>query len=118
MQTDIKREFRPLVYICSPYSGDVEHNTQRTRQFCRYALDRGQIPVAPHLMFPQFMDDDKPEERELAMFMDIVLMGKCQEIWVLDDVISEGMGIEIDRAKKRSQKIRYFNSAFEEVEQT
>ena len=78
MQTDIKREFRPLVYICSPYSGDVEHNTERTRQFCRYALEHGQIPLSASLLFPQFMDDDKPEERELAMFMDIVLMGKCQ----------------------------------------
>lgn len=105
------------MYICSPYSGDVEHNTERTRQFCRYALEHGQIPLSASLLFPQFMDDDKPEERELAMFMDIVLMGKCQEIWVLGDVISEGMGIEIDRAKKRSQKIRYFNSEFEEVEQ-
>ena len=78
-----KRNYRPLVYICSPFSGDVEDNTERTKQFCRFALEQGQIPLAPQLMFPQFMDDENPEERELALFMDIVLLGKCSEMWVL-----------------------------------
>lgn len=110
------RKFRPLVYICSPYSGDIMGNTERARQFCRFALDCGQIPLAPHLMFPQFMDDEKPEERELAMFMDVVLMGKCHEVWVLGDTVSDGMGIEIEKAKRRRQPVRYFNSSFEEVE--
>ena len=108
--------FMPLVYICSPYKSDPKANMERTRKFCRFALDHGQIPLAATLMFPQFMDDRNPAERELAIFMDIVLMGKCHEVWVLGDVISEGMAEEIDRAKKRMQRVRYFNSAFEEVE--
>lgn len=107
--------FKPLVYICSPFSGDIESNNKRTREFCRFALDQGNIPLAPHLMFPQFMDDSNQEERDLAIFMDIILMGKCQEVWVLGDVISNGMSIEIEKAKKRRQPIRYFNSEFEEV---
>ena len=80
MRNDTKNQkpFRPLVYICSPFSGDVEGNTERTRQFCRFALEHGQIPLAPHLMFPQFVNDEDPEERNLALFMDIVLQGKCQ----------------------------------------
>lgn len=108
--------FMPLVYICSPYSGDVEANTERTKQFCRFAYEHGQIPLAPHLMFPQFLSDDNEEERSTALFMDIVLMGKCQELWVLGDRISAGMSIEIDKAVKRRQRVRYFNSRFEEVE--
>jgi hypothetical protein len=43
-------------------------------------------------------------------------MGKCQEVWVLGDVISRGMSIEIEKAKKRRQLVRYFNKDFEEVE--
>ena len=99
MRNDTKNQkpFRPLVYICPPFSGDVEGNTERTRQFCRFALEHGQIPLAPHLMFPQFVNDEDPEERNLALFMDIVLQGKCQELWVLGDVISEGM-----RSRRRS----------------
>ena len=48
------RTYRPLVYICSPLSGNVEANTERARAFCRFALEQGQIPLAPHLLFPQF----------------------------------------------------------------
>lgn len=111
-----KSAFRPLVYICSPYSGDTEANIKKAQDFCRFAIDSGQIPLAPHLMYPQFMNDDDPAERDLAMFMDIILLGKCQEVWVLGDVISKGMSVEIDKAKKRRQPIRYFNSDFEEVD--
>ena len=119
MKNDIKdqRPFRPLVYICSPYSGDVERNQERACRFSRFALEQGQIPLVPHLMYPRFMNDDDPAERDLALFMDVVLMGKCQELWVLGDVITEGMRMEIETARRRRQRIRYFNSDFEEVPQ-
>ena len=107
--------FMPLVYICSPYRSDPEANMERTRKFCRFALDHGQIPLAATLMFPQFMNDDDSKERELAIFMDIVLMGKCSEVWVLGDTVTEGMAEEIDRARRRRQRVRYFNSKFQEV---
>ena len=61
------------------------------------------------------MSDGNQEERDLALFMDIVLMGKCDEVWVLGDRISEGMKTEIETAKRRRQKVRYFNGKYEEV---
>ena len=67
-----KPAFRPLVYICSPFSGDTERNIKRAQDFCRFALEKGNIPLAPHLMFPQFMDDNNEKERDLAIFMDII----------------------------------------------
>lgn len=111
-----KSAFKPLVYICSPYSGDVDGNVKKARAFCRFALEQNCIPIAPHLMFPQFIDDANPKERELALFMDIVLMGKCSEVWVLGNTISRGMAMEIEKAKKRRQTVRYFNAGYEEVE--
>jgi len=119
MTNDIKnqdRKYRPLVYVASAYSGDVTTNTEKAKQYCRFAMEQGQIPLAPHLMFPQFMNDDDPAERELAIFMDVILLGKCDKLWVFGDTISAGMSIEIDVAKKRKQTIRYFNSKYEEVE--
>lgn len=117
MTNDIKdRVYRPLVYIASAYSGDVTTNVERARQYCCFALEQGQIPLAPHLMFPQFMNDDDTAERELAIFMDVILLGKCDELWVFGDAISAGMSVEIEVAKKRKQTIRYFNSKCEEVE--
>ena len=107
--------FRPLVYICSPLSGDTEGNMESTRRYCRYAVDSGYIPIAPHLLFPQFMDDNDKKERDLAMFMDIVLLTKCAELWVFGETISRGMSIEIEKAKRKDKPIRYFTSACKEV---
>jgi hypothetical protein len=111
-----KNTFRPLVYICSPYSGDIESNTLAARRYSRFAADRGYIPIAPHLLFTQFLDDSLPAERELGLFFGNVLMSKCAEVWVFGTYISCGMEAEIDRARRRNYPIRYFNTNCEEVQ--
>ena len=75
-----KRAYRPLVYICSPFAGDTERNTEKARHYCRFAVRSACIPLAPHLFFPQFMDDTVVAERSLAMFMNMVLLGKCEQV--------------------------------------
>lgn len=110
-----KKAFKPVVYVCSPYAGDVEHNTIKAREYCRFAVQQNCIPLAPHLLLPQFMDDDNPQERELAMFMNKVILGKCKELWVFGETVSKGMAVEIETAKKRNQTIRYFDSDCTEV---
>ena len=119
--TNIEREaqktfaFRPVVYICSPLSGDIDANQEATRRYCRYAVDSGYVPIAPHLFFPQFMDDNNKKERNLAIFMDIVLLTKCAELWVFGETISNGMSIEIEKAKRKNKPIRFFSTACKEV---
>lgn len=105
--------YRPLVYICSPFSGDVSGNIERAKKYSRYAVDSKAIPIAPHLLFPQFMSDDA--ERELALFMDMVLLGKCEELWVFGELVTEGMSAEIAKAKRKNMKIRYFTEDCEEA---
>lgn len=107
--------FRPLVYICSPFSGDIEGNKQKAAEFAFFAYKQGCIPLTPHLLFP-FMNDESREERALALHMDIVIMGKCQEVWVLSERITSGMSAEIEKATRRHQTVRYFNNDFMEVE--
>ena len=51
-QEEKAARYRPLVYICSPYSGDTEGNTEKARRYSRFAADAGTIPIAPHLLFP------------------------------------------------------------------
>lgn len=109
------RAYRPLVYVCSPLSGDMERNVENARRYCRFAVDSGCIPLAPHLYFPQFMDDGNGVERNLALFMDIVLFSKCSELWVFGERISKGMGIEIEKAKRKGQPIRWFTTDCKEV---
>ncbi|WP_298529573.1 DUF4406 domain-containing protein, partial [uncultured Ruminococcus sp.] len=74
--------FRPVVYICSPYSGDTEKNVKNAKRYSRFAVDRNYLPITPHIYFTQFMDDNIPEERDTAIFMNWVLMSKCVELWV------------------------------------
>lgn len=110
----LKPAFRPLVYICAPFSGDVEANKKKATEFAAFAYRNGCIPMTPHLLFP-FMNDESKEERALALHMDIVLMGKCQEVWVLSERITKGMETEIELATKRHQTVRYFTNDFVEV---
>lgn len=106
--------FRPVVYICSPYSGDTEKNVENAKRYSRFAVDRHYLPITPHIYFTQFMDDNIPEERDIAIFMNWVLMSKCAELWVFGDIISSGMNAEIERAKRKHMKIRYFTEDLEE----
>ena len=104
------KQYLPLVYIASPFAGDTHRNTERARGYCRLAVSKGFIPIAPHLLYPQFMDDDDRETRERAIFFALVLLGKCDEVWVFGERISEGMEREIARARKRNMPIRYWTS--------
>lgn len=112
---DCGKHFRPFVYICSPFSGDVAANTEKTRHYCRFAVARGYIPIAPHLFFPQFMNDASREECNLALFMDIALLTKCVELWVFGSTISKGMAREIAKAESRGMTVRYFDEDCQEV---
>ena len=107
--------FRPIVYICSPYAGDTEKNVENAKRYSRFAVDRHYLPVTPHIYFTQFMDDNIPEERNIAIFMNWVLMSKCTELWVFGNTISSGMKAEIDRAKRKHMRIRYFSEELEET---
>ena len=109
------RAFRPIVYICSPFAGDIEKNVVATRTYSRFAVEQGYIPIAPHLLFPQFLNDTDPKERELGLFFGNAIMSKCSEVWVFGSHISSGMEAEIKRAKWKNYRLRYFTENLEEV---
>ena len=104
---------KPLVYICSPYAGDIETNTANARRYCRFAVDAGAIPFAPHLLLPQFMDEET--ERDKAMFFNKVFLIKCEELWVFGNKITKGMAKEISLAKRHMKRIRYFAEECKEL---
>ena len=107
--------FMPLVYICSPYQGDVEHNTQAAQRYSQFALAQKRLPIAPHLLFPQFMGAETYATRELALHMGMILLTKCHELWYFGDHISEGMKLDLNRARLRGIPVRHFNENCEEV---
>ena len=99
-----RHTYRPVIYVCSPYAGDTAGNTDRAKKFSRFVVDKGGIPLTPHLYFPQFMKEET--ERDLALFMDLVLLSKCAEVWVFGDVITDGMRREISYAQKKGKIVK------------
>lgn len=110
-----KRQKKKIVFICSPFAGDVEGNAMRARRYGRFAVSEKVIPIIPHLMYPQFLAEEDPEERKLGMEMGLVLLTKCQELWVFGNHLSSGMAVEVNKAKRWKIPIRYFTTECRET---
>ncbi len=111
----IKEHTPRFVYICSPYAGDVEANVMKAKRYCRLALSRGCVPIAPHLMYPRFLDDENQYEREVGLYCGLSLLDKCAEVWVFGQSPSEGMDREIYRGEMRCKAFRWFTEDMKEV---
>ena len=83
--------YMPLVYIYSPFRGDVEGNMRNARKYCAFALSRHALPIA------------------------LILLTRCHELWYFGDTVSEGMKKEISRARWRNIPVRHFTEDCKEV---
>ena len=106
---------RKIIYVASPYAGDVETNTNRAKRYCRFVIGKGFVPFAGHLLFPQFLDDSDKDERVLGLEFALMLLSKCDELWVFGLNISDGMIGEIEKAKKLGIPVRYFDGKCEVI---
>ena len=102
---EIRNKDSPIIYICSPYSGNVTHNTDMACRYSRFAVDEGCVPITPHLYLPLFISEEA--ERDLAMSVGLHLMDKCSELWVCGDRISDGMRREMAYAAGSGIPIRH-----------
>jgi hypothetical protein len=69
-----------MMYICSPYAGNIKENVHHARRYSRFAAESGFLPITSHLLYPQFLDDGLQSERDLGMYFSIVLTSKCSEM--------------------------------------
>jgi hypothetical protein len=99
-----------LVYLESPYAGDVEANLTYARKCMADCIARGEAPFASHLLYtqPGVLDDLKLEERKLGM--------ECGFAWGLhadatvvyvDRGVSRGMELGIERANLEGRRIEF-----------
>lgn len=98
-----------VVYVCSPWRAADEAGRERHRALalavCREVALAGDVPVAAHLLLPQFLDDAHPDERELGLRCGGVLLARCDEVLVAGEV-SEGMAREIRDAERMGIPVR------------
>ena len=96
------------IYVCSALRGDVEQNIENAKNYCRYIVkEYGAIPIAPHIYFTQFLNDEIEEDREFGLSAGLFLLSDCDELWYFGDYVSTGMVTEIIAAKNQNIRVRY-----------
>ena len=95
-----------LIYVASPYAGNIELNTAFAREACQFVKNEGHAFFAPHLLYPQLLDDSKPQERQAGLDMGLAMLPRCDELWCYGDRISFGMHLEIEEAVRLGIPVR------------
>lgn len=95
-----------MVYIASPYAGEVEENIRFAKAACLYAIQQGCTPLAVHLLYPQLLDDSDPAQREAGVCMGLRVLEACDELWLCGDRVSPGMTTEQAAAERLDKPIR------------
>lgn len=106
---------RPKVYVVSRYAGEVSRNVENARKYCRFVAQQKRIPIASHLIYPQFMDDNDPAERELGTMFGLALLAQCDEVWCFGTTKSAGMTQELHEANRLKKRVRFFTAELEEI---
>lgn len=95
-----------LIYMASPYTGDIEKNTEFAKRACRHVMNEGHAFFAPHLLYPQLLNDANPQERQTGLAMGLAVLPRCDELWCYGEHISHGMLLEIQEADRLGIPVR------------
>jgi hypothetical protein len=99
-----------LVILESPYAGDVERNVGYARAAMRDCLDRGEAPLASHLLYtqPGVLDDADPAERALGIRAGLAWGPNADATVVYTDHgLTSGMRASIERAEAEGRPVEY-----------
>ena len=99
-----------LVIIESPYAGDIEANVEFARACVRDSLQRGEAPIASHLLYtqPGILRDEVSEERQWGIDAGLAWRKVAEATVVYEDKgISSGMADGIEAAGKAGIPIEY-----------
>ena len=72
---------RRKIYVASKYAGDIDANVRNCTGYCRRVIDEGYMPIASHLLYPQILDDNNPDERKLGLAFGLSLLRLCDEVY-------------------------------------
>ena len=77
----VQRHKGDLVFVCSPFGGK-EENLELARALCREVIIRGATPIAPHLLYPQFLNDGNEHERWMGIDAGKTILRRCDVMLV------------------------------------
>jgi hypothetical protein len=97
-----------LVYVESPYAGEIEINVAYAQEAMADCLSRGESPFASHLLYtqPGILKDNIPAERAQGIAAGFAWAKHADLVVVYVDLgITPGMLKGIERAEKSGQPI-------------
>lgn len=103
---------RPLVLLESPLSSPYEYGLRLHRAYLDAiiadSLDRDEVPIATHKLYPEALDDNDPRERDLGIQTAHRLRRHVDLVAVYFDLgISPGMILGIKEAKKVGLRLEF-----------
>lgn len=101
--------FAEKIFICSPYRGDTKLNKAKALAYCRRATAAGYMPMAPHLYFTLFLDEEDPDQRMAGIAAGLECMEDCAAVWVFGEP-TEGMRIEIAHAVELGKSVVFYDA--------
>jgi hypothetical protein len=99
-----------LVILESPFAGDVARNIAYARRCVRDSLQRGEAPIASHLLYTQegILDDNNPVERALGIDAGLAWRTVAEaSVVYTDHGISSGMRYGIAAATAAGRPVEY-----------
>lgn len=98
-----------LVYICAPYSGDIEKNIEQANKYAKFVYRHGFIPIAPHNLFPFIKNETSEEERKWALFADLAVLEKCDILVLCSKELTAGMRAEVEYANEHDIRVTFLD---------
>lgn len=96
------------VVVESPYAGAIDANVAYARRCLQDCLQRGEAPLAAHLLYPQVLDDADREQRDLGMAAGLAWVEVADAVVVyIDRGISLGMRLGIEHATQHDRPVEY-----------
>ena len=103
------------VFICSPLKGNIDKNMANAETYCRFAFDKGYVPIAPHIYYPRFLNDNDKNERKAGLRYGMEEMWRCKQLWCFGEKITEGMRAEIELAMQLQIPVKYYDEDMEAI---
>ena len=100
------------VVIETPYAGDIKKNMDYLKRCLKDSIDRGETPMASHMIYTQVLCDENPKERALGISLGYHWLSTAvSQIFYIDYGFSRGMLEAFRKGQSISilQEIRYLD---------
>jgi hypothetical protein len=105
----LKHDPRRVVYVAHPLNAPtreaMDANRENAARWCALIAKTFKFGTIADWIVLSSQWDETTENRELGLALDLTLLGRCDELWLVGGRISAGMAIELEHARKIGLRI-------------